>query len=218
MNPTLGLSLGLALLSLGCGITLPNSVSPEDPQPLIRIPDNLGPDQARVDVPQLPGTPSTAPEPEVPTVERPYMAPPLIADINPVPTPAPEEAPLPQLPTPEQAPQPIPAIVQTVTFKEDGLAYAPEADTPFSGLAQETDATGRIVYEGEFQSGRREGEGVLRDASGRTHREGLWKQGRLFTGTVYFYYAGTDQISLKGEYLKGRLIEGHNYDRAGRIY
>ena len=46
MNPTLGLALGLALalLNTGCGITFPNSTAPVTEQPLIRIPDNLGPE------------------------------------------------------------------------------------------------------------------------------------------------------------------------------
>ena len=62
MNPTLGLALGLALalLNTGCGITLPNSAAPVTEQPLIRIPDNLGPDEAAEATALAP----TLPEPE----------------------------------------------------------------------------------------------------------------------------------------------------------
>ena len=67
MNPTLGLALGLALalLNTGCGITFPNSAAPVTEQPLIRIPDNLGPDEAAEATalaPTLP-EPETQPEP-----------------------------------------------------------------------------------------------------------------------------------------------------------
>jgi len=35
---------------------------------------------------------------------------------------------------------------------------------------------------------------------------------------VFFYYAGTNQVKLRGEYVQGRLIDGKNFDRAGRSY
>ena len=62
MNPTLGLALGLALalLNKGCGITFPNSTAPVTEQPLIRIPDDLGPDEAAEATALAP----TLPEPE----------------------------------------------------------------------------------------------------------------------------------------------------------
>ena len=229
MNPTLGLALGLALalLNAGCGIIFPNSAAPEADQPLIRIPDNLGPDeaaQAAALAPALPGavTPPDA-SPEIPPTERPYMAPPLISGLNPEteepPVPAkPTEPTVPQLPSLKPQPTSPPALAEAVTRQADGLAYASAAPAPFSGIGQETDADGRVIYEGEFLGGLREGEGVQRDPTGFPHREGLWKKGRLYTGTVYFYYPGTDQVQLRGEYLQGRLIEGKNYDRAGRSY
>ena len=62
MNLTLGLAL--ALLNTGCGIMFPNSAAPETEQPLILIPDNLGPDEAveaTALAPALPG-PETPPD------------------------------------------------------------------------------------------------------------------------------------------------------------
>ena len=227
MNPTLGLALGLvlAVLNTGCGITFPNSAAPVTEQPLIRIPDNLGPDEtAEATAPALPG-PETPPDtqPDITPAERPYMAPPLIPGLNAetveAPAPAkPTEPTIPQLPTPEPQPAPATTLVQAVTQRDDGLVYAPEATASFSGIGQEIDAEGRVLYEGEFLGGLREGEGLQRDAAGLPHREGLWKKGRLYTGTVYFYYAATDQVKLRGEYLQGRLIDGKNFDRAGRSY
>ena len=229
MNPTLGLALGLALalLNTGCGITFPNSTAPVTEQPLIRIPDNLGPDEtaeATALAPALPG-PETPPDtqPDITPAERPYMAPPLIPGLNAetveAPAPAkPTEPTIPQLPTPEPQPAPATTLVQAVTQRDDGLVYAPEATASFSGIGQETDAEGRVLYEGEFLGGLREGEGLQRDAAGLPHREGLWKKGRLYTGTVFFYYAGTNQVKLRGEYVQGRLIDGKNFDRAGRSY
>ncbi len=229
MNHTLGLALGsaLALLSTGCGITFPNSTTPVTEQPLIRIPDNPGPDktaEATALAPTLPG-PETPPntQPDITPAEPPYMAPPLIPGFNPetveAPVPAkPTDSTIPQLPTPEPQSAPTTTLVQAITRQADGLVYAPEATAPFSGIGQETDAEGRVLYEGEFLGGLREGEGLQRDAAGLPHREGLWKKGRLYTGTVYFYYAATDQVKLRGEYLQGRLINGKNFDRAGRSY
>ena len=225
MNLTLGLAL--ALLNTGCGIMFPNAAAPETEQPLIRIPDNLGLDQtaeATALAPTLPG-PETPPntQPDISPTEPPYMAPPLIPGFNPetveAPVPAkPTEQTITQLPTPEPQPAPATTLVQAVTQRDDGLVYAPEATAPFSGIGQETDAEGRVLYEGEFLGGLREGEGLQRDATGLPQREGLWKKGRLYTGTVYFYYAATDQVKLRGEYLQGRLIDGKNFDRAGRSY
>ncbi|MBR67651.1 MAG: hypothetical protein CMO67_06090 [Verrucomicrobiales bacterium] len=123
-----------------------------------------------------------------------------------------------QLPSPQPQPTSPPELAQIVTRQADGLAYTPEATAPFSGIGQETDANGRVIFEGEFLGGLREGEGLQLNPEGFPHREGLWKNGRLFTGTVYFYYVGTDQVQLRGEYLRGRLIEGKNFDRAGRSY
>ena len=229
MNPTLGLALGLALalLNTGCGITFPNSAGPVTEQPLIRIPDNLGPDEAAEATalaPTLP-EPETQPDtqPDITPAEPPYMAPPLIPGFNPetveAPVPAkPTEPTIPQLPTPESQSAPATTLVQAITRQADGLVYAPEATAPFSGIGQETDAEGRVLYEGEFLQGLREGEGLQRDAAGLPHREGLWKKDRLYTGTVYFYYAATDQVKLRGEYLQGRLIDGKNFDRTGRSY
>ena len=125
---------------------------------------------------------------------------------------------IPQLLTTESQSAPATTLVQAITRQADGLVYAPETTAPFSGIGQETDAEGRVLYEGEFLEGLREGEGLQRDAAGLPHREGLWKKGRLYTGTVYFYYAATDQVKLRGEYLQGRLIDGKNFDRAGRSY
>ena len=225
MNLTLGLAL--ALLNTGCGITFPNSAAPVTEQPLIRIPDNLGPDEtaeATALAPTLPG-PETPPDtqPDITPAEPPSMAPPLIPGFNPetveAPVPAkPTEPTIPQLPTPESQSAPATTLVQAITRQADGLVYAPEATAPFSGIGQETDAEGRVLYEGEFLEGLREGEGLQRDAAGLPHREGLWKKGRLYTGTVYFYYAATDQVKLRGEYLQGRMIDGKNFDRAGRSY
>ena len=229
MNLTLGLALGLALalLNTGCGITFPNSTAPMTEQPLIRIPDNLGPDEAAEATalaPALPG-PETPPNPQpyISLAEPPYMAPPLIPGFNPetveAPVPAkPTEPTIPRLPPPESQSAPATTLVQSITRQADGLVYAPEATAPFSGIGQETDVEGRVLYEGEFLGGLREGEGLQRDAAGLPHREGLWKKGRLYTGTVYFYYAATDQVKLRGEYLQGRLIDGKNFDRAGRSY
>ena len=227
MNPILGLALGLALalLNTGCGITFPNSTAPVTEQPLIRIPDNLGPDEAaEATAPALPG-PETPPDtqPDITPAEPPYMAPPLIPGFNPetveAPVPAkPTEPTIPQLPTPESQSAPATTRARAVIRQDNGLVYAPEATAPFSGIGQETDAEGRVLYEGEFLEGLREGEGLQRDAAGLPHREGLWKKGRLYTGTVYFYYAATDQVKLQGEYLQGRLIDGKNFDRAGRSY
>ena len=66
MNPTLGLALGLALalLNTGCGITLPNSAAPVTEQPLIRIPDNLGPDEAAEATALAPTLPEPEPQPD----------------------------------------------------------------------------------------------------------------------------------------------------------
>ena len=229
MNLTLGLALGLALalLNTGCGITFPNSTAPVTEQPLIRIPDNLGPDEAAEATalaPTLP-EPETLPntQPDISPAEPPYMAPPLIPGFNPetveAPVPAkPTEPTIPQLPTPESQSTPATTLVQAITRQADGLVYAAGATTPFSGIGQETNTEGRVLYEGEFLGGLREGEGLQRDAAGLPHREGLWKKGRLYTGTVYFYYAATDQVKLRGEYLQGRLIDGKNFDRAGRSY
>ena len=229
MNLTSGLALGLALalLNTGCGITFPNSTAPVTEQPLIRIPDNLGPDEAAEATalaPTLPG-PETRPntQPDISPAELPYMAPPLIPGFNPeiveAPAPAkPTDPTIPQLPTPEPQSAPTTTPVQAITRQADGLVYAAEATAPFSGIGQETDTEGRVLYEGEFLGGLREGEGLQRDAAGLPHREGLWKKGRLYTGTVYFYYAATDQVKLRGEYLQGRLIDGKNFDRAGRSY
>ena len=47
--------------------------------------------------------------------------------------------------------------MQAITRQADGLVYAPEATAPFSGIGQETDAEGRVLYEGEFLEGLREG-------------------------------------------------------------
>ena len=229
MNPTLGLALGLvlAVLNTGCGITFPNSAAPVTEQPLIRIPDNLGPDEAAAATAEATALAPTLPEPEtqpdITPAEPPYMAPPLIPGFNPetveAPVPAkPTEPTIPQLPTPESQSAPATTLVQAITRQADGLVYAPEATAPFSGIGQETDAEGRVLYEGEFLEGLREGEGLQRDAAGLPHREGLWKKGRLYTGTVYFYYAATDQVKLRGEYLQGRLIDGKNFDRTGRSY
>ena len=225
MNLTLGLAL--ALLNTGCGIMFPNADAPETEQPLIRVPDNLGPDQtaeATALAPTLPG-PETPPntQPDISPTEPPYMAPPLIPGFNPetveAPVPAkPTEQTITQLPTPEPQPAPATTLVQAVTQRDDGLVYAPEATAPFSGIGQETDTEGRVLYEGEFLGGLREGEGLQRDSSELPHREGLWKKGRLYTGTVYFYYAGTNQVKLRGEYVQGRLIDSKNFDRAGRSY
>lgn len=229
MNPTLGLAFGLALalLNTGCGITFPISTAPVTEQPLIRIPDNLEPDEtaeATALAPTLPG-PETPPntQPDISPAEPPYMAPPLIPGFNPetveAPVPAkPTEPTISKLPTPESQSAPATTLVRAITRQADGLVYAPEATTPFSGIGQETDAKGHVLYEGEFLGGLREGEGLQRDAAGLPHREGLWKKGRLYTGTVYFYYAATDQVKLRGEYLQGRLIDGKNFDRAGRSY
>ena len=229
MNPTLGLALGLALalLNTGCGITFPNSTAPDPEQPLIRITVNLGPDEAAEATalgPTLP-RPETPPDtqPDITPAEPPYMAPPLIPDFNPetveAPVPAkPTEPTIPQLLTTESQSAPATTLVQAITRQADGLVYASEATAPFSGIGQETDTEGRVLYEGEFLGGLREGEGLQRDAAGLPHREGLWKKGRLYTGTVYFYYAATDQVKLRGEYLQGRLIDGKNFDRARRSY
>lgn len=225
MNPTLGLAFGvtLTLLNVGCGITFPNSATPEAEPTLIRIPNNTKPDEAPP-VTALPGAEiSQNTQPEISPPERPYMAPPLIPGLNtetekpPVPA-KPTEPTVAQLPSPQPQPTSPPELAQIVTRQADGLAYAPEATAPFSGIGQETDANGRVIFEGEFLGGLREGEGLQLNPEGFPHREGLWKNGRLFTGTVYFYYVGTDQVQLRGEYLRGRLIEGKNFDRAGRSY
>lgn len=229
MNHTLGLALGLALalLNTGCEIIFPNAAAPETEKPLIRIPDDLGPgappEEAAL-APALPGPEISAnTPPDIPPTERPYMAPPLIPGMNPetveAPTPAkPTEPTIPKLPTPEPQPAPVTTLAQAVTQQDDGLVYAPEATAPFSGITQERDAAGRVLYEGEFLGGLREGEGLQSDSDGLPHREGLWKKGRLYTGTVYFYYAGTNQVKLRGEYVQGRLIDSKNFDRAGRSY
>jgi len=229
MNHTLGLALGLALalLNTGCGIIFPNAAAPETEQPLIRIPDNHGLDAPPEEAALAPALPrpeiSPNPQPEIQPAKRPYMAPPLIPGLNPetveAPTPAKPTVPtIPQLPTPEPQPAPATTLAQAVTQQDDGLVYAPEATAPFSGIGQETDAEGRVLYGGEFLGGLREGEGLQRDSDGLPHREGLWKKGRLYTGTVYFYYAGTNQVKLRGEYVQGRLIDSKNFDRAGRSY
>ena len=120
-----------------------------------------------------------------------------------------------------EKPQPL---TKNLVRKEDGLYYVHGADNPFTGVALILDENGKHHYEGQIDSGYRVGRGVEWDKDGNKRYEGEWRRihkytgSRLFTGKVYYFYGGTDTLKLQGEYLEGRLINGHNFDRNGRNY
>ena len=116
------------------------------------------------------------------------------------------------------------ALAGDLMQKEDGLYYVAVSDKPFTGVALLLHENGKPHFEGQFKNGYRVGEGVEWDKDGHKRYEGEWKRtpnhtgSRLYTGKVYYYYARTDTLKLKGEYFKGVLISGQNLDRSGNSY
>ena len=101
---------------------------------------------------------------------------------------------------------------------EDSLYYRMGSEAPFTGKAEILSAYSELFYEGQFKDGLREGEGIERHEDGHKKYVGQWKAGKFFTGTVYYYYAGTDLVSLQGGYIEGQLVSGINLDRTGQSY
>ena len=101
---------------------------------------------------------------------------------------------------------------------EDSLYYRGDSETPFTGTAQILSAYGKVVYEGQFKAGLREGEGIEWHKDVRKKYVGQWLAGKFFSGTVYYYYAGTGRVSLQGGYIEGQLVSGINLDRTGQSY
>ena len=100
----------------------------------------------------------------------------------------------------------------------DGRYYSKGSDIPFNGKAEIVSAYGELLYEGQFLDGLREGKGIEWHEDGNKKYVGQWKAGKFFSGSVCYYYGGTDLVSLRGEYIEGVLIHGINLDRNGKVY
>ena len=101
---------------------------------------------------------------------------------------------------------------------EDGRYYSKGSDVPFSGKAEIVSFYGELIYEGQFVDGVREGEGIEWHEDGNKKYVGRWNAGKFYSGTVCYYYARTDQVSLRGQYIEGILVSGINLDRNGKSY
>ena len=101
---------------------------------------------------------------------------------------------------------------------EDDRYYSRGSDIPFSGKAEIVSFYGELVYKGQFVDGLREGEGIEWHEDGNKKYVGRWNTGKFYSGTVCYYYARTDRISLRGQYIEGILVSGINLDRNGKSY
>ena len=101
---------------------------------------------------------------------------------------------------------------------EDGRYYSKGSDIPFNGKAEIVSAYGELIFEGQFVDGLREGDGIEWHENGNKKYVGQWRADKFYSGTVYYYYARTDRVSLRGEYNEGILVSGVNLDRNGESY
>ncbi len=156
--------------------------------------------------------------------ERPYMSPPVIPGVDPEKPilPNPKEASKiadgTSLKVPSKPEEPkVPPSPKSMIRGKDGLYYATGFEKPFSGLSRVRLPNGSL-YEGGFKNGMPDGSGVQWNKAGNKKYEGLWRAGQLFTGKVYYYYPETDKIKLEGQYLEGRIVDGHGLNRTGQRY
>lgn len=247
MTTTSVLTLGIALVALtfgnGC-TTLALAGKTSANNELDRIPDKLEVDETPVTPAPAEVETNTVAETEK---EPPYMAPPIIPGVDPTKPilPEPETAPEPSGnvtdKTPEK-PQKPQDLAKAPPEQQAGLYYAPGSNIPFSGEARILYENGNTFFEGLFKDGYRVGKGKEWHSDGQVKYEGEWGKNKawvryengekvhftgsspswsrsvFYEGSVSFYYAGTDKLKLKGEYLKGQLISGVNLDRNGLIY
>ena len=235
MTTTPVLSLGAALsLSIGLmGCKLPFSATVETPAKLISISDQQ-PDPIGA---------TTAASPQAiaePAPERPYMSPPLIADykagdllfsesapaaVEPLPArssiglpPVPNPAGLPVLEQQPGAPVPLIAPDSVTKNSTDGLYYKAGDPAPYNGSAVLTYANGQRKFEGFFKNGLRDGTCVAWYANRKKQREGKFQDGQFYEGFVYWYYADSLALKLRGDYEGGRMVRGTHWDRLGATY
>ena len=164
-------------------------------------------------------TPSQTPSQILRLPSRP-TAPPLIPGFNPetveAPVPAkPTEPTIPQLPTPNRN---QPGHHSRAGDNPPGrwVGVRPEAPPRSAGLARKQMPKGacfaanssKVSAKGKACSAMQQGSLIAR-VSGK---------GLSVHWHSVFYYAATDQVKLRGEYLQGRMIDGKNFDRAGRSY
>jgi len=234
MTTTPVLSLGAALsLSIGLmGCKLPFSAAVETQAELISISDQqlepIGPDTAAS---------QTANEP---APERPYMSPPLIpgykegdllfsesapAAVEPLPAgssiglpPVPNPAGLPVLEQQPGAPVPLIAPDSVTKNSTDGLYYKAGDPAPYTGSAVLMYANGQRKFEGFFKNGHRDGTCVAWYANGKKEREGKFQGGQFFEGFVYWYYADSLALKLRGDYEGGRMVRSIHWGRLGATY
>ncbi len=180
---------------------------------------------------------------ETPTedkTERLYVSPPLIAgykegdplfpeSASPVAGELPTSKPatLPPVPNPaglpvlEQEPGvPIPLTAPDSVTKNsgDGLYYKAGDLEPYSGSVVLTHANGQRKFEGFFKNGLRNGSCLEWYANGKKKYQGEFQGGQLIKGHVYWYYAGSLALKMRGDYSEGRLVRGFHWDRLGATY
>ena len=234
MTTTSVLSLGAALsLSIGLmGCKLPFSAAVETTAKLISISD-----QKTEPIDANAAASQTANEP---APERPYMSPPLIpgykegdplfsgsapAAVEPLPTgssiglpPVPNPAGLPVLEQQPGAPVPLIAPDSVTKNSTDGLYYKAGDPAPYTGSAVLTYANGQRKFEGFFKNGLRDGTCVAWYANRKKQREGKFQDGQFYEGFVYWYYADSLALKLRGDYEGGRMVHSTHWDRLGATY
>ena len=248
MTTTSVLTLGIALVALtfvnGCTTLSPPASEASTGNELDRIPGKLEVDATPVTPAPLEAETNIVAEAEK---EPPYMAPPIIPGVDPEDPilPEPETAPGPSGnvadKTPEKSKKPE-TLAKVPPRQLPDLYYAPGSNIPFSGAARILYENGKPFYEGEFKAGYRIGKGKEWHPDGQLKYEGEWRKNPswirhengeyvpfagstpswsrsvFYEGGVFYYYSGTDELKLKGEYLKGQLISGQNLDRTGLSY
>ena len=244
MSSTSVLSLGIALATIafgnGCS-TLAVMGKTSANNELNRIPDKLEVDETSVTPAAAEAETNTGAETEV---EPPYMAPPIIPGVDPTKPilPEPETAPEPSGSVTDKTPEKPEELAKAPSEQQADLYYAPGSNIPFSGEARILHENGNTYYEGQFKDGYRVGIGVEWHSDGQVKYDGEWRKNKawvryengekvhftgsspswsrsvFYEGSASYYYAGTDKLKLKGEYLKGQLISGVNLDRDGQSY
>jgi|TARA_B100000959_G_scaffold201858_1_gene211271 hypothetical protein len=172
--------------------------------------------------------------------KRSYVSPPLIAGykegdplfpglvppvVDSLPTgkpgalpPVPNPAGLPVLEQKPGVPVPLTAPDSVTTNPTDGLSYKAGDLEPYSGSAVFTHANGQRKFEGFFKNGLRNGPCMAWYANGTKQYEGKFQGGQLIEGYVYWYYADSLALKLRGDYKKGRMVRGTHWDRQGALY
>jgi len=112
-----------------------------------------------------------------------------------------------------------PLVAGSVKRNEaDLLFYQVGSSEPFTGSATLLHENGARKFDGTFEEGRREGEGMEWYDNGKLRYEGVFKNDRLYEGFAFWYYVDSGEIKMQADYVKGRLVRGTHWDRSGNLF